>query len=774
MIMLTIFIAQYFIEDTRWLVIIDNLHWTLGHAAAFSMAWIGLRENQNAQQLAARRSFFIGLSFYLVGQLLWNFQVYTGANTFPALSDIGYLALGPCCLWGFVSFKRLTPTEHGFHVLLLDFIMMSVSILALTLIIYLNKSTADNLIEFSVMIAYPVSLLGTFCFGLLMILHVRPKLNWSWIFFLIGIGSEGLLWMWWNLQALDNKNVDGSLINQLFSVAAVMVGVSAMRWQMVCSSNIQYEKWCEVVLRILPLTGVGIAVSAYLWILSAHDVLPEIQNIVLYICSFVFILAILRQSIMLKERDKLLIAQRSATQSMILLKTIIETIPVRVFWKDLDLNFLGCNTAFAIDAGLKNPSDLIGKNDQHMSWAENAELYRSDDQHVVNTGESKLVYEELQTTPNGEQVWLRTSKVPLKDNDGKPIGILGMYEDITEYKSKEFELHLVAVAFETQEGIMVTDANRLILRVNNAFTKITGYSSKDVIGFKPRILSSGQHDKTFYDQMWHSIRTTGGWEGEVWNRRKSGELYPEYLNITAVKDNSGAVVNYVASLTDITHRKEAVSRIEKLAEELALKDVLVREVHHRIKNNLHTANMLLTSFAENHPEVEELLNQVAMQVQSIAVVHGLQGKLSSANLSLYDLVHEITSEIQILWNKKITLDKLDSWWPCQIIDSEATPLALVINELVTNAIKHSPHEHDIRIVFSGEPETGKVVIEICNIGTLPNGFSTNAREYFNTGLQLITALLPRSGANLSWSTSKEMVITKLVLESPNIHTKEIA
>jgi hypothetical protein len=264
MIMLTIFIAQYFIEDTRWLVIIDNLHWTLGHAAAFSMAWIGLRENQSAQQLAARRSFFIGLSFYLVGQLLWNFQVYTGANTFPALSDIGYLALGPCCLWGFVSFKRLTPTEHGFHVLLLDFIMMSVSILALTLIIYLNKSTADNLIEFSVMIAYPVSLLGTFCFGLLMILHVRPKLNWSWIFFLIGIGSEGLLWMWWNLQALDNKNVDGSLINQLFSVAAVMVGVSAMRWQMVCSSNIQYEKWCEVVLRILPLTGVGIAVSAYL------------------------------------------------------------------------------------------------------------------------------------------------------------------------------------------------------------------------------------------------------------------------------------------------------------------------------------------------------------------------------------------------------------------------------------------------------------------------------------------------------------------------------
>jgi PAS domain S-box-containing protein len=363
--------------------------------------------------------------------------------------------------------------------------------------------------------------------------------------------------------------------------------------------------------------------------------------------------------------------------------------------------------------------------------------------------------------------------VPLKDNDGKPIGILGMYEDITEYKSKEFELHLAAVAFETQEGIMVTDANRIILRVNNAFTKITGYSSQEVIGFTPRILSSGQHDKAFYDQMWHSIRATGGWEGEVWNKRKNGEIYSEYLNITEVKDNSGMVVNYVASLTDITHRKEAVSRIEKLAEELVLRDLLVREVHHRIKNNLHTANMLLTSFAESHPEVEEFLNQAAMQVQSIAVVHGLQSKLSSEHLNLYSLICEITLESQTLWNKEVTLEILDSWWSCEIIGSEATPLALIINELITNAIKHSQHGNEIRIQLSGEHEAGRVYLEICNIGTLPNGFTVNATEYFNTGLQLITALLPRSGANLSWSTSKEMVITKLMLESPNIHSIEI-
>ncbi|PPC89898.1 MAG: hypothetical protein CTY35_14835, partial [Methylotenera sp.] len=422
--MLLIFIFQYLINDKSWLIILDNSHWTLGHVAALAMAWIGLQESQNEQELVARRFFFIGLSFYLVGQLLWNFQVYIGRNTFPALSDIGYLALGPFCLWGLVSAKRLMPTEHSAYVLLLDFIMMSISILAFTLVTYLNKNTVPDLLALSVMIAYPVSLLSAFCFGILMILHIRPKFDWPWILLLMGIGLEGLLWMWWNAQSLSSTNADGSILNQLFSVAAVTVGVSAMRWKMISSSNTHYENFCEIAIRVLPLVGVGVAVSAYLWILSTHDVLPEIQNIVLYICGIVFILAILRQSIMLKERDKLLIAQRSATQSMILLKTIIETIPARVFWKDLDLNFLGCNTAFANDAGFKSPDDLIGKSDFQMAWSKYAELYRTDDRYVIETAKAKLFFEEPQVTISGQKMWLRTSKVPLKDLHGNSIGVL--------------------------------------------------------------------------------------------------------------------------------------------------------------------------------------------------------------------------------------------------------------------------------------------------------------------------------------------------------------
>jgi diguanylate cyclase (GGDEF)-like protein/PAS domain S-box-containing protein len=127
------------------------------------------------------------------------------------------------------------------------------------------------------------------------------------------------------------------------------------------------------------------------------------------------------------------------------------------------------------------------------------------------------------------------------------------------------ELCVAATAFETQEGMVVTDADSKILRVNHAFTEITGYNKDEVIGQSPRILSSGRHDKHFYEEMWRSVHRTGKWEGEIWNRRKNGEIYPERLVITAVKNHSGKIVNYVATLSDISVSRAASEEIRHLA-----------------------------------------------------------------------------------------------------------------------------------------------------------------------------------------------------------------
>jgi diguanylate cyclase (GGDEF)-like protein/PAS domain S-box-containing protein len=137
--------------------------------------------------------------------------------------------------------------------------------------------------------------------------------------------------------------------------------------------------------------------------------------------------------------------------------------------------------------------------------------------------------------------------------------------DITERKKYESELKIAASAFESQEGIMITDANNIIVRVNHAFTAITGYSAEDAIGKNPRLLSSGCQSKAFYEAMFYSINQTGVWQGEIRNRRKSGEIYPENLAIMAVKDDNGIITNYVATITDLSLSQAAADEIKNLA-----------------------------------------------------------------------------------------------------------------------------------------------------------------------------------------------------------------
>jgi len=127
------------------------------------------------------------------------------------------------------------------------------------------------------------------------------------------------------------------------------------------------------------------------------------------------------------------------------------------------------------------------------------------------------------------------------------------------------ELRISATAFNVQEGITITDPNGKIMRVNQAFTRLTGYQSHEVIGKTPAILSSGRQDKLFYQAMWQSLKKNGSWQGEIWNRRKDGEVYAEWLTITAVYDHKGRVTHYVGAFLDITQRKQDEEQIRKLA-----------------------------------------------------------------------------------------------------------------------------------------------------------------------------------------------------------------
>lgn len=180
------------------------------------------------------------------------------------------------------------------------------------------------------------------------------------------------------------------------------------------------------------------------------------------------------------------------------------------------------------------------------------------------SGQAAKVEHEVFWRKDGTAMPVNYTAHPIRDAD-KITGAVVTFSDITQRIRAEAELRIAETAFQTQESIFVTDKDGVILRINNAFTELTGYTAIDIVGENPRIRNSGRHDAAFYAAMWEQINRTGTWKGEIWNRRKDGSVYPESMTITAVKGNDASVTHYVATMHDITARKAAEEQIQSLA-----------------------------------------------------------------------------------------------------------------------------------------------------------------------------------------------------------------
>lgn len=157
------------------------------------------------------------------------------------------------------------------------------------------------------------------------------------------------------------------------------------------------------------------------------------------------------------------------------------------------------------------------------------------------------------------------SKTPFFKDNGERSGMLVVGRDITDLKLMDLKNRIATATMESQEGVIITDTKNNILHVNQAFTRLTGFSAEEAIGKTPSILRSGHHDKAFYQGMWEKLITENHWEGEVWDRRKNGEIYPKFLTIKAVADSREQVTHYVGSFTDLSQNKEAEASIHRLA-----------------------------------------------------------------------------------------------------------------------------------------------------------------------------------------------------------------
>jgi diguanylate cyclase (GGDEF)-like protein/PAS domain S-box-containing protein len=176
----------------------------------------------------------------------------------------------------------------------------------------------------------------------------------------------------------------------------------------------------------------------------------------------------------------------------------------------------------------------------------------------------ELSFDLKLSTNNQAERYVNLNCIRMDDEDAESM-LRITFEDITQLRKSEAELRIAAIAFESQDGLMITDEDNRILKVNKAFSKLTGYSLEELQGKTPLVFNSGVHEQAFYAEMWHALNQHGEWKGEIWNRRKNGEIFPVSLTISAVKSDIGIVTNYVAAYADMTKIKEATNEIKMLS-----------------------------------------------------------------------------------------------------------------------------------------------------------------------------------------------------------------
>lgn len=203
-----------------------------------------------------------------------------------------------------------------------------------------------------------------------------------------------------------------------------------------------------------------------------------------------------------------------------------------------------------------------------------------------------LTYTYRAQHKSGHYIWREDSAKFIFDDAGVYGGAYVICRDITHNKRNEDEFRIAATAFDSQEGMMIADAKGVILRVNQAMTENSGYEAAELLGQTPRIFKSGRHGAEFYLAMWQCIHQHGKWKGEIWDRRKNGEIYPKWMTITAVKTAQGVVTHYVSTHVDISERKTAENAIQNLAfydplTRLANRRLLSDRLQQTLALNLH-------------------------------------------------------------------------------------------------------------------------------------------------------------------------------------------
>ena len=390
-----------------------------------------------------------------------------------------------------------------------------------------------------------------------------------------------------------------------------------------------------------------------------------------------------------------------------LLRTLIDNLPVTIYVKDRECRKVIANRADLKIVGLKTEVEVLGKTDLETYGTEVGMRGFTDDKKVIDSGEAVLNREEDFWDENGIQRWLITSKIPLTEENGEIIGLVGIGRDITEQKLAQEKILKLSMGIEQSSAtIVITDINGNIEYVNPAFTATSGYSEEEARSQNPNILKSGNMGTSVYKDLWETISSGKVWRGELQNKKKDGSLYWEWATIASIKNDKGLITNYIAIKEDITENKkmqaELIQAKEKAEESDRLKSAFLANMSHEIRTPLNSIigfSELLGDPSFDEQQKDEFRQTIVdngnnllfiiSDIMDFSMLEAGQMKIRKELISVRKLLTELQNDFSKKANQKGIEFRiaLSQNTPDVQIESDLYRIRQIFNNLIGNALK---------------------------------------------------------------------------------------
>jgi PAS domain S-box-containing protein len=355
------------------------------------------------------------------------------------------------------------------------------------------------------------------------------------------------------------------------------------------------------------------------------------------------------------------------------------------------------------------PDEIIGKDmAKYIIPSKMREAHNKTIQHYLASGEGPIFGSRIQLSvlhKNGRQFPIEIAICPIEVPEGKLF--TAFIRDISKKLANETEMHLIGRAFENSQAMYIIDTHSSVIRVNDAFTRISGYSENDVLGCKPSLWASGQYDEDFYQEMWATLLEKGEWKGEVLNRRKNDDVYPGYLNISAVTNKQGLATHYVGQLVDISEQKaneaQLLDAIQQARQGDEAKSRFLTVMSHEIRTPLNAVLGILgllrdTPLDNNQKDLTktgresgEMLLSIINDILDFSKMEANKLELESSNFDLHRLLKQSMELLTIrakqnnLKMNVILADDLP-----RFTRGDSSRLQQVVVNLINNACKFTP------------------------------------------------------------------------------------